>query len=244
MTALAGALALLAAVLVLAGGATAPGRLRALTGSPSNAAVASPGAPPRPAVVAVAGLALAAMVWASGAGAGGVLLGALVGTGAGFVLRRAALRGADEADEPAALAAAWERLAVCLRVGLPVAAAVQAAADDLRGGAGVRLRRVAGLLALGADPADAWREAGEQPQLAGFARAARRSAGTGAALAEVARAEGGRIRAELVDTAEARAQRAAVTIAGPLGLCFLPAFLVLGIAPVVIGLAGEALARW
>jgi pilus assembly protein TadC len=244
MTAPAAALALLAAVLVLAGAATAPGRLRALTGPPSDAVVSAGGAPPGPVIIAVAALALAGMVWASGAGAGGVLLGALAGAGAGLALRRAALRAANDADEPAVLAAAWERLAVCLRVGLPVAAAVQAAAADLRGGAGVQLRRVAGLLALGADPAHAWREAGEQPQLAGFARAASRSAGTGAALAEAARAEGGRIRAELVDTAEARAQRAAVTITGPLGLCFLPAFLVLGIAPVVIGLAGEALARW
>ena len=30
-------------------------------------------------------------------------------------------------------------------------------------------------------------------------------------------------------------------ITAPLGLCFLPAFLVLGVAPVVIGLAGEVL---
>jgi len=73
---------------------------------------------------------------------------------------------------------------------------------------------------------------------------AARSAGTGAALARVARTECARLRAELTDAAQARAQRAAVLITGPLGLCFLPAFLVLGIAPVVIGLAGEALARW
>ena len=39
-------------------------------------------------------------------------------------------------------------------------------------------------------------------------------------------------------------QRAAVLITAPLGLCFLPAFLVLGIAPVVIGLAGQALSWW
>ena len=45
-------------------------------------------------------------------------------------------------------------------------------------------------------------------------------------------------------TAEARAQRTAVLITAPLGLCFLPAFLVLGIAPVVIGLAADALTWW
>jgi pilus assembly protein TadC len=54
-------------------------------------------------------------------------------------------------------------------------------------------------------------------------------------------AVGGRHRAE---AAEARAQRAGVLIAAPLGLCFLPAFLVLGVVPVVIGLAGEVLPQW
>ena len=65
-----------------------------------------------------------------------------------------------------------------------------------------------------------------------------------AALARSARAEATRLRAALVDTAEARAQRTAVLITAPLGLCFLPAFLVLGIAPVVIGLAADALSWW
>jgi pilus assembly protein TadC len=37
----------------------------------------------------------------------------------------------------------------------------------------------------------------------------------------------------------AAAERAGVLIAGPLGLCFLPAFVCLGIVPVVAGLAGE-----
>ena len=126
----------------------------------------------------------------------------------------------------------------------PVAGAVLATATPLTGAAGSGMRRVAGLLELGADPVDAWRTVEHRQALAAFARAAARSAGTGAALARVARTECARLRAELTDAAQARAQRAAVLITGPLGLCFLPAFLVLGIAPVVIGLAGEALARW
>jgi pilus assembly protein TadC len=106
------------------------------------------------------------------------------------------------------------------------------------------LRRVAGLLALGADPTAAWAGARSTPELAAFARAAGRSAGTGAALARSARTEGTRLRAALTDAAEARAQRAAVLITAPLGLCFLPAFLVLGIVPVVLGLADDALRGW
>ncbi|CKW18115.1 alanine rich membrane protein [Mycobacterium tuberculosis] len=36
-------------------------------------------------------------------------------------------------------------------------------------------------------------------------------------------------------------ERAGVLIAGPLGLCFLPAFLCVGIVPLVVGLAGDVL---
>jgi hypothetical protein len=35
-----------------------------------------------------------------------------------------------------------------------------------------------------------------------------------------------------------------VLITGPLGLCFLPAFLVIGVVPVVVGLAGQLVAQW
>jgi pilus assembly protein TadC len=48
-------------------------------------------------------------------------------------------------------------------------------------------------------------------------------------------------RHEAADTANAAAERASVLIAGPLGLCYLPAFVCLGIIPVVAGLAADVL---
>ena len=50
-----------------------------------------------------------------------------------------------------------------------------------------------------------------------------------------------RSRHDAADAAGAAAERASVLIAGPLGLCYLPAFLCLGIVPVVAGLAGDVL---
>jgi hypothetical protein len=38
---------------------------------------------------------------------------------------------------------------------------------------------------------------------------------------------------------EADVRRAGVWILAPLGLCFLPAFLCLGVVPLVLGVAGE-----
>ncbi|MCU1692975.1 MAG: hypothetical protein JWM64_2066, partial [Frankiales bacterium] len=49
-------------------------------------------------------------------------------------------------------------------------------------------------------------------------------------------------RASATARAEQRARRAGVLAVAPLGLCFLPAFVLLGVVPVVVGLAGPLLA--
>jgi pilus assembly protein TadC len=140
-------------------------------------------------------------------------------------------------------AGAWDELAACLRAGLPLDRAVRAVAASLPGTVADALTEVADLLALGADPADAWGPALDEPATARLARAARRSARSGAAVAEVASTVATDVRAEAGERVSARAERAGVLVAGPLGLCFLPAFLALGIAPVVIGLAAPLLER-
>jgi pilus assembly protein TadC len=235
------AVLLLAAALLAVGGAPGPARLRVLLARAAGTGVVR-GAPAGPGLRVAGGAALGLLVWAlTGTAAAGVLA-AVAGAALPVALRR--LGSPGHLDDPVELAAVWAELAVCLEAGLPVAAAVAAVAEPLHGTTGATLQRVAGLLELGGDPAQAWQAAQGDPAAASFARAAARSAATGAALARTARAESLRVRDALADAAEARAQRAGVLIAAPLGLCFLPAFLVLGVAPVVIGLAGEVLAGW
>jgi pilus assembly protein TadC len=72
-------------------------------------------------------------------------------------------------------------------------------------------------------------------------RLARRSAASGSALAEGVSDLATQLRDDAADGARAAAERASVLIAGPLGLCYLPAFVCLGIVPVVAGLAGDVL---
>lgn len=175
--------------------------------------------------------------WPWGAPVG--LAAALVGlVGIRRWLRGAAASPSSPADQ-LALAATWDLLAASLRAGLPVATAVRAVATDLPDPAREALRTTADLLALGADPVAAWAPALDCPQTATLARGARRTARSGTALASVATAVATTIREATSDAAESRAQRAGVLIAGPLGLCFLPAFICLGIVPVVIGLAAQ-----
>lgn len=236
------ALVLGAGALLMAGVRTGRARLRGLA---AGAVAETPaGGGPRTRWVLVGAGAVAALVWALVGGTGGLVTGVGIGVGLVVAARRLSAGARSGGIDTGDLAAAWDLLSVCLRVGLAVPVAVQAAAQRLPGAAGAAMRRTAGLLTLGADAAQAWDATGAVPELAAFGRAASRSAATGAALGRTAEAEAARLRSELADRAEAQAQRAAVRITAPLGLCFLPAFLVLGIAPVVIGLAGEAFARW
>lgn len=164
--------------------------------------------------------------------------GISIGLAAAFAVRRwsaAADRRRDRTD-PLALAAGWDLLAAGMRAGLPVPVIVRAVAEELTGSARRTLREVADHLALGSDAATGWEPALRNPDTAELARAARRTARTGSALADVAAEIATHARATVAEQAQARAQRAAVWISAPLGLCFLPAFLCLGVLPVVVGM--------
>ncbi|MDV8005366.1 type II secretion system F family protein [Rhodococcus sp. IEGM 1318] len=147
---------------------------------------------------------------------------------------------ADKPD-PLAVAASLDLLGACLRAGLPVSAAITAMAATAPKPMADSLRRVADLLALGADPDAAWSEAALDPDTEALARMARRSARSGSSLSSSMTELAERSRGEAEDLAAAAAERAGVLISGPLGLCFLPAFIALGIVPVVIGLATTVL---
>ena len=135
-------------------------------------------------------------------------------------------------------------LAACLAAGMAVDSALRAASGAVgvdRSDPGdplTTLDAVAGLLTLGSDPQTAWAPADAHPELVALAAAARRSAGGGIGLADAAREHAESLRREVVSQAQRRAARAGVAITAPLGLCFLPAFVCLGLAPVVIGLLG------
>nr|WP_275889349.1 type II secretion system F family protein [Nakamurella flavida] len=151
-------------------------------------------------------------------------------------------------------------MAACLESGLAMSAALTAAGtvatrgtdpSDLpppggpgqspggRGGhPAVVLDAVAAMLALGAAADTAWRPADADPRLADLAGAARRSADGGSALARAVREHVTALRGESAAADRRAAGRSGVVITAPLGLCFLPAFLCLGLAPVVLGLFG------
>ncbi|UYP19345.1 type II secretion system F family protein [Rhodococcus sp. Z13] len=149
--------------------------------------------------------------------------------------------GPGAGPDPHALPAAFDLFAACLRAGMPPASAARVVAESAPPDLAAALRRGADRLQLGADPAEAWQGTGDSGVLDDFARAARRSAKSGAPLSETVAELASRHRQEEEDRVAARIDRAGVLVSGPLGLCFLPAFVCLGIVPVVVGLARDVL---
>jgi pilus assembly protein TadC len=143
-----------------------------------------------------------------------------------------------------ASATTFDVLATCLRAGMAVSTAAAASAPSAPPHLAGTLRRAADLLALGADPSTAWSAPAQTPadrNLEALLRLARRSASSGAAMAHGLTELADQSRSEAADLAHAAAERGSVLIAGPLGLCYLPAFVCLGIVPVVAGLAHDVL---
>jgi pilus assembly protein TadC len=142
-----------------------------------------------------------------------------------------------------AVASTFDVFATCLASGMAVSSAAAAAAPSAPRRLAAVLDRAADMLALGADPAAAWSNSGRPLDSHGDAllRLARRSATSGAALAQGIADLADQSRHDAASAADAKAQRASVLIAGPLGLCYLPAFVCLGIVPIVAGLAGDVL---
>jgi pilus assembly protein TadC len=145
--------------------------------------------------------------------------------------------------DPLGGASALDLFAVCLSSGMAVSTAARATAPSAPPALARILGRAADLLALGADPATAWAPpAGDvDEQSRALLRLARRSAASGAALADSVAELAVESRHDAARAADAAAERAGVVIAGPLGVCFLPAFICLGVVPVVAGLAGDVL---
>lgn len=147
---------------------------------------------------------------------------------------------AQRARAQADLPLAADLLAAALRAGAPVDRAASAVAEALGGPLGERIDRVGRALRLGAD-AEAWTHLADVTGSARLIAAAIRSSTSGGALAGAFTRLADDLRADRAVTAESAARRAGVLIVLPLGLCFLPAFLLAGLAPVVIAVLGDVL---
>ena len=215
-------------VRVLAGAHASPAR------RPSLAPGGPPGARRRWAEAVLAGAA-SFLVLGGGPVAGVVAVG--VTAGVERLLRRAGAPPEDAELLAADLPVACDLLAVCLAAGPPVGAAVAAVGASVPGPLGERLAGVGALYRLGAAPRRAWAEV--PPPVDALGRTVVRAGESGSAVVPALQRLAADLRGTDRSRTEAAVRRAGVSVLAPLGLCFLPAFLCLGVVPLVLGIAAD-----
>ncbi len=189
--------------------------------------------------IAAGALAGALLLAASSTGwraAGGLVLGGWLGARGAIALGERGRR-ARHAEARAALPVTLDRLTTCVLAGMSVERALRTVAHGTTGPLGEALRDGLRALDVGVPRAEVYARIAARADLdelravlAALARAERFGTSVGDAL--VAHAD--ELRARARAAAEAEARTAPVKLIFPLVLCFLPAFVLLTIAPIAL----------
>ena len=140
---------------------------------------------------------------------------------------------------PVEIGVLLELLAAAFRAGTSVPRALEAVGQAVGGPDGVALHRAGAAVVLGAGWAEAWSGA---PTRLDVVRSALAPAWEqGAAPGESLRVAGEQLRRDQQAAARQAAARLAVHLVLPLGVCFLPAFVLIGLLPVLLSLGGGVL---
>jgi Flp pilus assembly protein TadB len=126
-------------------------------------------------------------------------------------------------------------MATCLAAGASPGGALGQIASALESPMRDELRTYSGRLALGADPVTVWSAMATHAELGPLGRALQRSSQTGASVADALGRLAIELRAARRTTTEAEARTVEVKASLPLGLCLLPAFVLIGVVPMVAG---------
>lgn len=174
----------------------------------------------------------------------GLLAGALAALGVRCVVRRMPSSAISRQRDAAAaeLPYAVDLLAAVLKSGAPLDRALAVVGGAVGGPLGERFARVGRALRLGVAGEPGWRALEDVVGAERLVPAAIRAADSGAALAAACARCAADLREGREARAEAAAQQAGVWVVLPLGFCFLPAFVLVGVVPIVLGVLDELLA--
>lgn len=171
----------------------------------------------------------------------GIAVGLCAGAGTFVLLRALRRRAAASAQHDDSLPLVLTVAALLLRSGTPPTAALAGAARGCRSPVAGLCGSIERRVAMGESASSAWSEAAREPGLTAAARAAIRAGDSGAALAAAWESTAAQLRIEHRLSLEIKARKVGVHALAPLGLCFLPSFICLGVIPIVIGLAADIL---
>lgn len=155
--------------------------------------------------------------------------------------RRADVRRRErlQAELPEAL----ELMAAALEAGLPPRTACAEVARSGPRTASQGLASVAALVGVGVPDARAWTSLADDPDWADATREMARSVQSGAGAAQALRRLAEEARSRRRDAVTKKARAVGVRAVWPLMACYLPAFLLVGVVPIVAGLVRDLIAR-
>ena len=170
-------------------------------------------------------------------GGAGLMVGVLAAAGAHRAVRRmeppSARRRREAVEE--GLPHVVDLFAACLAVGQAPGPALDEVAAVVDGPLREELVAVSARLRLGTDPVTVWGEVAQHPHLGAWGRCVLRALDSGASVADAMARLAVDLRRGARARVEARARAVGVRAALPLGLCLLPAFVLLGVVPLVAG---------
>lgn len=175
---------------------------------------------------------------------GWAVLGGVVGGLAGIGAAVLSWRALSRLESPASvrrrrelerdLPVAVHLLGACLAAGAATTSALESVSEAMPGAVGQELALVRRRLQWGVDPASVWRSI--DGPLAQLGRRMARAHESGASVQHAVTRLAEDLRNETRARADARARTVEVRAAAPLGVCFLPSFVLLGVVPLAAGL--------
>lgn len=126
-------------------------------------------------------------------------------------------------------------MTAALGAGAAPTTALERVADVAVPAMAVELRQWTTRLALGTDPVTVWASMAQHPQLARLGTTLQRSAESGAPVGAALQRLAADLRARQRAAVEERVRQVEVRAAVPLGVCLLPAFVLVGVVPLVAG---------
>jgi Flp pilus assembly protein TadB len=182
-----------------------------------------------------------------------LIIGGVAGIVAGVVVAVAAWRFVGKMESPAArkrrerlavgLPHVVDLMAACMSVGASPSSAIERVSRAVEAPMCQELAAISARLRFGVDPARVWSELGSHPQLGPLGRCVARATESGASVADAMhRLAADQRRASRAEV-ESRARAVGVKAAVPLGVCLLPAFILVGVVPLVAGSVGAFLTQ-
>ena len=166
-----------------------------------------------------------------------------VGKAWAWAARRRNGRRKTDRDVVRELPETLDLLAVCLEAGAPMTNAIATVAEVSPSATAAILHGIDAQLQVGRDPQDAWGSLADHPDWGPPARDAARSARSGTSLVECLRVHADEARRRRREQETKQARSVGVKSVQPLALCFLPAFVLIGVVPLVASLLGTFAGR-